>query len=138
MMTTYTVIQMAERFDLNIYDTIIEAPKHVSMIFGTTASLVPGDKLSLNDLLYGTMLPSGNDAAFTLANFIGEQILKRKICIDQAQKYIHPSSAFNDVKGVKAFLRFMNVNAKNLGMTSTFYDSPHGLSNYRNTSTSLD
>ena len=137
-MTAYTTILLCERLGFDIYDTIIEAPKAVKTIFGTTASLIPGDKLSVNDLLYGTMLPSGNDAAYTLANFFGEKIIRHKLCLDQPQKYIHPSSLFNDVKGVKSFIRFMNSNAEKLGMNSTFYDSPHGLSNYRNTSTSLD
>ena len=33
---------------------------------GTSAQLQAGDKLNIRDLLYGLMLPSGNDAAVTL------------------------------------------------------------------------
>jgi len=36
-------------------------------MIGTTANLKPGSWIILQDLLYGTMLPSGNDAAYTLA-----------------------------------------------------------------------
>ena len=36
-------------------------------IRGTTANLEHGDTLSVDQLLYGLMLPSGNDAAFALA-----------------------------------------------------------------------
>lgn len=36
-------------------------------IRGTTATLRTGDILSVEKLLYGLMLPSGNDAAFALA-----------------------------------------------------------------------
>lgn len=34
---------------------------------GTTAELEVGDMLTIEDLLYGLMLPSGNDAATVLA-----------------------------------------------------------------------
>jgi D-alanyl-D-alanine carboxypeptidase (penicillin-binding protein 5/6) len=40
-------------------------------MIGTTAYLRPGDEISLLDLLYGLMLPSGNDAAFAIAEYIG-------------------------------------------------------------------
>ena len=36
-------------------------------LIGTTAELVANTYLSIEDLLYGAMLPSGNDAAYTLA-----------------------------------------------------------------------
>ena len=38
-----------------------------SSMIGTTAGLSSGDVLSLIDLLYGLMLPSGNDAAVAIA-----------------------------------------------------------------------
>eukprot|EP00350_Pseudokeronopsis_sp_OXSARD2_P009938 CAMPEP_0170549208 /NCGR_PEP_ID=MMETSP0211-20121228/7406_1 /TAXON_ID=311385 /ORGANISM="Pseudokeronopsis sp., Strain OXSARD2" /LENGTH=46 /DNA_ID= /DNA_START= /DNA_END= /DNA_ORIENTATION= len=38
-----------------------------SDIPGTTAGLTEGEELPLYDLLFGLMLPSGNDAAFALA-----------------------------------------------------------------------
>jgi D-alanyl-D-alanine carboxypeptidase (penicillin-binding protein 5/6) len=38
---------------------------------GTTAELVVGDLLSVEQLLYGLMLPSGNDAAIVLAKWAG-------------------------------------------------------------------
>ena len=43
------------------------APK----IIGTTANLRSGTWITLKDLLYGTMLPSGNDAAYVMAETIG-------------------------------------------------------------------
>jgi len=47
----------------------------VQNVTGTTAGLCGGDKLSINDLLYGLMLPSGNDAAYMLALYFGTIIL---------------------------------------------------------------
>jgi len=38
-----------------------------TQITGTTASLIYGDIIPAIDLFYGMMLPSGNDAALSLA-----------------------------------------------------------------------
>ena len=74
MMTTYTAIRICEELKIDMFGTIVLTTSHVNTIFGTTANLKPGQKLSINDLFYGTMLPSGNDAAFTLANFLGNKL----------------------------------------------------------------
>ena len=39
----------------------------ISQIIGTTAQLQANDTLSIEELMFGMMLPSGNDAAFALA-----------------------------------------------------------------------
>lgn len=75
-MTTYTALKLSHQMNLDHYETFVTVPDEVVWICGTTANLCPGEKLSINDLLYAIMLPSGNDAAFTLSNFLGEQILK--------------------------------------------------------------
>ena len=49
-----------------------------SDIRGTSANLETGDILTVEQLLYGLMLPSGNDAAFALAQFFGKQLFRRK------------------------------------------------------------
>ncbi len=43
---------------------------------GTSANLKQSDMISLNDLLYGMMLPSGNDAAESLAEYFGNILYK--------------------------------------------------------------
>jgi D-alanyl-D-alanine carboxypeptidase (penicillin-binding protein 5/6) len=43
---------------------------------GTSAELLPDDKLSVTDLMYGMMLPSGNDAAQSMAIYFGSLMLK--------------------------------------------------------------
>ena len=47
-----------------------------SSMIGTSANLNKGDVLSVHDLLYGMMLPSGNDAAYALGEFYGELIFR--------------------------------------------------------------
>lgn len=43
----------------------------MSLIQGTSAELIEGDKLSVLELMYGMMLPSGNDAAVALGVHFG-------------------------------------------------------------------
>ena len=43
---------------------------------GTTADLKEGDHVSIIDLLYALLLPSGNDAAATLAENFNSLIIK--------------------------------------------------------------
>ncbi len=59
------------------------------------------DKITVENLLYGLMLVSGNDAAVALSEFIG-----------------------NSVEG---FANMMNQKAANLGLISTHFVTPHGL-----------
>ena len=61
----------------------------------------PGETYHMIDLLYGLMLPSGNDAAIAIAEHIGGSI--------------------------DGFAKLMNAKAKSLGMTGTHYMNPHGL-----------
>jgi D-alanyl-D-alanine carboxypeptidase (penicillin-binding protein 5/6) len=47
-------------------------------MLGTSAELQTGDILTLKDLLYGLMLPSGNDASVAIAETIGKIIQRNK------------------------------------------------------------
>ena len=46
---------------------------------GTSAQLLPKDKVTVTELLYGMMLPSGNDAAQSLGIYFGNFILKQEL-----------------------------------------------------------
>jgi D-alanyl-D-alanine carboxypeptidase (penicillin-binding protein 5/6) len=63
--------------------------------------LSAGEQLTLRDLLYGLVLPSGNDAAVAIADAIGGN--------------------------VPHFVDMMNARAQQLGLTHTHYVNPHGL-----------
>ncbi len=65
------------------------------------AGLSPGDRLSLEDLLYCVMVPSANDASLVVADHIGGS--------------------------VDAFVDMMNAKAKELGCTNTHFVNPDGL-----------
>ena len=60
-----------ETFIIRVSDKAAEMP-------GTTAELQAGDLISLNDLLYGLMLPSGNDASVAIGEGVGKIVQKYK------------------------------------------------------------
>jgi serine-type D-Ala-D-Ala carboxypeptidase (penicillin-binding protein 5/6) len=69
--------------------------------YNSYMGLSAGEKLTLGDLLYGLLLPSGNDAAIAIADAIG---------------------------GNEAhFVAMMNQEAQALGLTHTHFANPHGL-----------
>ena len=74
IMTAYTIFSLAKRFNVEIEKEVIEIDAEVARVGGTSADLVAGDKLTILQLLYGLMLPSGNDAAVCLAQFFGNLI----------------------------------------------------------------
>lgn len=72
IMTAFTVINICNTHGLKIRDVPIVIHSEAAMMEGTTANLRPGDELFVIDLLYGLMLPSGNDAAVALAQYFGK------------------------------------------------------------------
>lgn len=49
----------------------VKVSRSAAILNGTTAQLKHGKWVRLVDLLYGTMLPSGNDAAYLLSEIMG-------------------------------------------------------------------
>jgi len=78
----------------------------------TVLGVKPGEILPLQELLYGLMLPSGNDCAMAIAVFV--------------------SGSVSD------FVELMNKRAKELGMLNTGYTNPHGLHNTAHYTTARD
>lgn len=56
-------------------DAIVKIPSSAASLNGTTAHLVSNDYLTVRQLMYGMMLPSGNDAAQALALWFGAVML---------------------------------------------------------------
>jgi D-alanyl-D-alanine carboxypeptidase len=69
----------------------------------STMGLRQGEQVRVEDLLYGLLLSSGNDAAIALAEHLAGS--------------------------VEAFVAQMNERAAQLGLTNTHYVNPHGLDN---------
>ncbi|WP_328335092.1 MULTISPECIES: D-alanyl-D-alanine carboxypeptidase family protein [unclassified Streptomyces] len=84
----------------------------------SSARLIVGDKVSVRQLLYGLMLPSGCDAAYALADKFG--------------------SGSTRAARVKSFIGKMNSTAKTLGLKNTHFDSFDGIGSGANYSTPRD
>jgi D-alanyl-D-alanine carboxypeptidase (penicillin-binding protein 5/6) len=84
----------------------------------SSAHLIVGDKLTVRQLLYGLMLPSGCDAAYALADKFG--------------------AGSTRAARVKSFIGKMNSTAKSLGLKNTHFDSFDGIGNGSNYSTPRD
>lgn len=67
----FTAFSLCDQFNIDPQSLMIQVSKYSSSIRGTTANLKEGDTLSLNDLFYCMMLPSGNDAASVIAEHLG-------------------------------------------------------------------
>jgi D-alanyl-D-alanine carboxypeptidase len=82
-------------------DTVVSVPPEAVGVEGTSAYLKEGERLTVLDLLYALLLGSANDAAVTLA-----------VATDGS---------------VSAFAAHMNEVARELGLTQTNFENPHGL-----------
>ena len=75
IMTAFVVLNLIEKYasssSFTSLHTNIKIMRPVAQIIGTTANLIEGDTLTIQELLYGMMLPSGNDAATALAIHFG-------------------------------------------------------------------
>lgn len=78
----------------------------------TLAGIHPGDQFTMEQLLYGLMLPSGNDAGAAIA--------------------VHMAGS------IDAFAELMNREAQKLGATGTHFMNPHGLTNADHYTTAYD
>ena len=93
-----TCITAIENYDLNDYVIVDEK---INTIEGSKIYVKPGDVISIKDLLYGSMLCSGNDASTLLATKLSGKeedfiYLMNKLC----QKIGANSSIFNNPTGL--------------------------------------
>ncbi len=108
-----TALIIIENRDLS--DSIKVGPEIRQGGITTNSSLMhleKGDTITVEELLYGLMLVSGNDAAATLA--------------------------VSTAGSVSAFADMMNEKAQELGMTNTHFVTPHGIHNEEHYSTAED
>ena len=102
LLTAYTTYKYVEDFD----GTKVTAPRYVyDELFGmnsSTADIRQGEILSVKDLMYAMLLPSANEAASILADYIGN----------------------GDITN---FCMMMNNEARKLGCKNTNFTNAHGL-----------
>lgn len=88
------------------------------------AYLVQGEEISLKDLLYGLMLPSGNDAAYTIAVNVARILTGNPILTDN--------------EAVTYFVNLMNEKAQEIGMVNSHFEVPDGYHNKNHYVTAQD
>ena len=104
-----TALLLCEQGDL---EKIVTVTREMVYVEGTSMGLKVGDKVSLNDLLYGMLLSSGNDAANATAIAVGGSI--------------------------ENFVFLMNKKAEELGLNNTHFNTPSGLDGDSHYTTSYD
>ncbi len=114
MMTAYIACQLAKD-DPKILAETITFSETADKTPGTTSDVRAGEKVTVGELLYGLMLPSGNDAATALAEHFGPRMASEG---RQAPGNSPPATGF---------IAEMNRQAALLNMTDTHYENPHGL-----------
>ena len=95
----------------NVLDRV-KIPKEAVGVEGSSMYLLEGEILTIQELLYGMMLCSGNDAATALAIYCAGS--------------------------VEAFAQMMNDKARSLGLLNTHFENPHGLDGVAHYSTARD
>lgn len=82
-------------------------------VSNTLMGLQTGDTLTYENLLYGLLLPSGNDAALVIARALGDEMF---------------AETESGTSGVTRFVEAMNSLASEFDLTHTTFGSPHGVS----------
>jgi D-alanyl-D-alanine carboxypeptidase len=103
-----TALLVFERGDLESIVTI--EPR--DLVGDATMGLAAGEEVSVTDLLWGLLVPSGNDAAMALARHVGGSM--------------------------GGFVELMNARAAELGLLQTHFANPHGLDALGHVSSAAD
>lgn len=93
-------------------EDLVTVSEEAALQVGSSMYLKKGDVYTLEDLLYGLMLSSGNDAAWAIAEHIGGT--------------------------AQAFFEMMNERARSIGAINTQFQNPHGLTDPNHYTTAFD
>lgn len=93
-------------------DKTVKVSKKAASVEGSSIWLEKGEKITLENLLYGLMLSSGNDAATAIAEGISGS--------------------------EKKFVKLMNEKAEEIGLKNTHFYNPHGLNSEQHYTTAYE
>ncbi len=113
-MTVLLAVEAVQEGKVNFEDLVTATANMNSDLIsdGSSAGILVGETMTLEDLLYASMLVSGNDACNVIAEYIG---------------------------GTTAnFVNMMNVRAEELGCVGTNFANPHGLPHDDHYTTAMD
>ena len=117
IMTAWLVVRLAEEHP-EVLDEIITISPRADETRGSTADVRAGESLSVREGLFGLLLPSGNDMSVALAEHFGARLAPPA----------EASATTPEADPLLLFVAAMNAEAARLGMASTHFSNPHGLS----------
>lgn len=109
VMTSLLTLEQGKLNDIYVVD------QKSSAQIGSTVLLRPGERITVQNLLYAALLNSGNDAAFSLGHYVGS----KQIGSD--------GNSQNWEEAINSFVNRMNSRAKELGLESFNFVDPSGL-----------
>jgi len=109
VMTARVVLNLAKA-DPAVLDEVVTFSERADRTPGSTAGVKAGEKLPVRELLYGLLLPSGNDGATALAEHFGARV-----------------GSGGDSDPLARFVTEMNREAAALNLNETHFENPHGL-----------
>ena len=107
-------------------DDVLTVGSEINMIAAdsSVAGLKEGYELTVSDLIYCMMVPSGNDAAYTVA-------------VNTARR-VSGNDGMTDGEAIQYFASLMNDYARELGATSSNFRNPDGYHDFRHYTTVSD
>lgn len=112
MASTTKIMTLIAAIENSTPEEIVTVREEATRVEGSSAYLKPGAKITMNDLLYGMVLNSGNDAAEAVAYHISGS--------------------------GKEFAELMNDIAKKIGAENTHFENPSGLGSNGHFTTASD
>jgi D-alanyl-D-alanine carboxypeptidase len=113
VMTAHVILNLAGA-NAKALDELVVFSDRADKTAGSSSGVRAGERIPVRELLYGLLLPSGNDAAVALAEHFGPR------CDPPPQKQGHADP-------LARFVAEMNRTAAKLKMTDTRYLNPNGL-----------
>ena len=110
--STTKVLTAIVAYEKGNLSDIVTVSKNAANVGGSGINLRSGDKITLEDLIKGLLVRSGNDSAVAIAEHVGGSVEK--------------------------FCEIMNSKAKEIGLKDTNFVTPHGLDKENHYSTAYD
>ena len=126
LMTALTVLQT-----MNLHDVVVVG-NEVNMIASDSsrAGFSKGQVVTVEELLNGMLICSGNDAAYILAKATGKAIFDNNI--------ENEGKKFTDAQCVERFILEMNKNVRDMELDNTHFTSPDGYDDSNQYTTASD
>ncbi len=113
IMTAYVILKLAEK-QPEVLDEPVVFSERAAKTAGSSCKLRTGEKLPVRELMYGLLVPSGNDAAIALAEHFGS-------------RFEPPPRRKGEADPVSRFVAEMNRAAAKLKLDESRYVNPNGL-----------